>query len=147
METDRKRHFYVSRNSWAAQAERKIADLLHQLDKRDFTVLNDLPARYGNIDHLVIRHDGVVFIIETKSQRGLVTMKNGRIMINDSTTPHNYFCQVNRNIKWLKKHMPHKQWIVAILAFPNAEVRIRSPIKDVHILGKLQCSDMPFLLR
>src|SRR2546423_15171828 len=40
-------------------------------------VVNDVAARYGKIDHLVIRGDGAVFLIETYAQSGRITEDKG----------------------------------------------------------------------
>jgi len=58
-----------------AEAEEAVGAILDKLAKQSdrYLVLHDVMAEYGNVDHIVVRKDGVVFMIETKSQRGKVT--------------------------------------------------------------------------
>ena len=125
MNTANKRYFRVSRNSWGAQAERKVFRILRELGE-NFAVLNDMDARYGNIDHVVIRKNGTVFLIETKSHRGRVTVRGGQILLDGQPFKRNVIAQINRNIIWLREfinaRIGFKPWIVAVVVFRNALV-------------------------
>ncbi len=123
---------------WAA-AEKEVGRMLAELLLDGCLVLNDVPFPYGNLDHLVIRPDGTVFLIETKSHRGKVTWDGKRLLINRRPFSSNPICQINRSIRWVrqmaKRLFGHNPWIVAILAFPNAQVVIRRPVKRINVLN------------
>jgi len=50
-------------------AEDRVSGKLLELLLDGYVILNDIKYRYGNIDHVAIRPDGVLFLIETKSHR------------------------------------------------------------------------------
>ena len=121
------------------RAERVVAARLSTLPADDFIVLNDVQATYGNIDHLVIRHDGAIFLIETKSHVGTVTWNGRELLLSGKPFRKNYLCQTNRNIRWLRREIKANDrtnpWVVAILIFPFARVKIRGPAKRINVLG------------
>jgi len=128
MAPDKARRFYISRNSWAAQAERKVRRALEELPMDRFIVMNDVRIKYGNIDHLVIRDDGKAYIIDTKSHHGRVTFDGNALCLNGRPFKQNYISQMNRNIRWIKEFIglsPGQLWFTAILVFPNAAVHAR----------------------
>lgn len=123
---------------WAA-AEKEVGRMLTQLLLDGCLILNDVQFPYGNLDHLVIRPDGSVFLIETKSHRGVVTWDGKRLLINKRHFATNPICQVNRSIRWVR-HMAKRlfgrnPWIVAVLVFPNAQVLLRRPVKRINVLN------------
>jgi hypothetical protein len=123
---------------WAA-AEKEVSRLLSSLLLDGCLVLNDVPFPYGNLDHVVIRPDGAVFLIETKSHRGKITWDGKQLLINKRPFSSNPICQINRSIRWVrhiaKRLFGHNPWIVAILAFPNAQVLIRRPVRRINVLN------------
>lgn len=128
--------FYVSRNSWAAQAEWKVRRVLEELPMDRFIVMNDVRIKYGNIDHLVLRDDGRIFIIETKSHRGRVSFDGNSLCLNGKPFKQNYFAQMNRNIRWIKEFigLPRgKLWLTAILVFPSALVDVGRISKGTYL--------------
>lgn len=123
---------------WRA-AEKRVARLLTRLIADGCLVLNDVPFPYGNLDHLVIRPDGTLFNVETKSHRGKVTWDGSRLLINKRPFSRNPISQVNCSIRWLrqmaKRLFGHNPWIVSSLVFPNAQVLIRRPVKRINVLN------------
>lgn len=119
-------------------AEKRIQAMLDTLPMTQFKVFNDVPARYGNIDHLVISREGAVFLIETKGHRGKVSIEGERLLINGKPSAKNFIGQVNRNIQWLRNKIQseigRKAWIIAILVFVNASVGKRKTLKRVNII-------------
>ena len=106
-----------------------------------FIVMNDVRIKYGNIDHLVIRDDGAIFIIETKSHRGTVTFDGKRLLHNGKPFKKNPICQMNRNIRWFREwslRMTGKSiWFTAILVFPEAaSLQIVRLAKGIECVGK-----------
>lgn len=122
-----------------AQAEEKIGALLACLGP-NFVVLNDVECAYGNIDHLVIASNGAVFMIETKSHHGTVTVQENEIRINGHAPEKNFIAQSLRNSFWLRDLLePYagtKPWVTAILVFTNAFVHAPRPVKSVIVVNK-----------
>ena len=81
-----------------AQAERKVRGELNKLPMDRFIVAHDIRFKYGNIDHLVIRDDGRVFLIETKSHRGVITIDGNRLLLNGQPFKKNPIIQITRAI-------------------------------------------------
>ena len=123
--------------SWLT-AEREVGELLTNLLLDGCLVLNDVPFPYGNLDHVVIREDQTVFLIETKSYRGKVSWNGRQLLVNSRPFARNPIGQLNRSIRWMRKMAQRlcgvNPWIVAILVFPNGSVRIRQPVKRVNVI-------------
>lgn len=98
--------------------------------------MNDVKFKYGNIDHLVFRDDGRIFLIETKSHRGDVTTTNGsHLLLNGRPFRPNPMRQACAAARWLRRFLRVRgirPWISVIIAFPCACVRfnprVRGPI-------------------
>lgn len=120
------------------EAEERVAKALGKLVSEGYLVLNDIEYPYGNIDHLVIRPDRTIFLIETKSHRGRVTWNGRQLLLNSRPFRSNYLCQVNRGIRWLRRVCESlfgvSPWIVAVLVFASAEVRIKCAVKRVNVM-------------
>jgi len=112
-----------------------LADLLFD----GYLVLSDVKFRYGNIDHVVFRPDGTIFLIETKSHRGIVSSDRSRILLNGAPLRMSPIRQVMRSIRWVrdlaKRLFGRNPWIVAVLVFPNAKVQVRHSVKRVNVLA------------
>jgi hypothetical protein len=125
-------------HGWAT-AEREVGELLTQLLLDGCLVLNDVPFRYGNLDHVVIRPDRTIFLIETKSHRGKVTWNGKQLLINGRPFSRNPICQINRSIRWVRRMAKQlcgvNPWIVAVLVFPNANVLIHRSVKRVNVMS------------
>jgi len=112
----------------------KLLDLL--LD--GYVILNDIKYRYGNIDHVAIRPDGTIFLIETKSHAHRITSDGRRILVNGKPFKTNPVRQVMRSIRWIRdltKRLSGKTpWVVAVVVFPNADVLIRRSVNRVNVM-------------
>lgn len=115
-----------------AEAEETVGAVLDRLP--DCVVIHDVrkkngDKKYGNIDHVVFRRDGAVLLIETKSHRGTVT----------EARASNFLNQTHQNIYWLrdflKARFHFEPWINAAIVFPNANVRVRRPLRGVDVVG------------
>jgi hypothetical protein len=119
-------------------AEKRVSEELSKLLVDGYLILNDVKYRYGNIDHVAIRPDGTIFLIETKSHKGIVSSDDRRVLVNGQPLKANPISQIMRSIRWVKalaKRLTGKNsWIVAVLVFPNAEVRIRGSTKRVNVI-------------
>lgn len=122
-----------------AIAEERVGDLLEQLGE-DYCVFHDIASPYGNIDHIVLgKHNGV-FLIETKSHGGKVSVVEGKILVNGKQPEKDFIAQSLKNAYWLRdklsKAIGEKVWITPVVVFTNAFVPPTKPVKGVHILNK-----------
>ena len=119
-----------------ARAEVKIGKILAGLGD-DYLVIHDITADYGNIDHVVIRKDGNVFMIETKSHGGKVTIQNDHVLVNGHPPEKDFIKQSLRNSYWLRDKIEAvtgvKPFVVPILVFTNAMVGYYPPCRGVHL--------------
>lgn len=122
-----------------SDAERDVGELLTKLLVDGYLILNDVPFPYGNLDHIVIRPDQTVFLIETKSHRGKVSWNGKHLLVNGHPFSRNPLCQINRSIRWVRRMAKRlfgmNPWVVAVLVFPNADVLIRRSVKRVNVLN------------
>lgn len=127
------------RAAGGAAAEEAIADLLAGLGE-DYLVLHDLWSYYGNIDHLVLSKSGAVFLLETKSHRGKVTVVDGSLLLNGKPPEKNFIAQALRNAYWVReeiqKEIGETVWITPVLVFTQAFVPSISPVKGVMITNQ-----------
>jgi len=111
-----------------AEAEVNVGAILNGLPA-DHIVLHDISAQYGNIDHLVFRRDGAIFLIETKSHGGTI----------DEKRAESFIPQTHRNIFWLRNLLKARLgcdvWINAAIVFPNARVTVRRTLRGVDFVG------------
>lgn len=119
-------------------AEHEVGELLTKLLLDGCLVLNDVPFPYGNLDHVVVRPDKTVFLIETKSHKGRVSWNGKQLLINGRPFSRNPICQMNRGIRWMRRAAKQlfgmNPWIVAVLVFPNAAVSLRWPVKRINVI-------------
>jgi len=110
-----------------AEAEEAVGTTLSCIP--DCEVLHDVPAQFGNIDHLVFRKDGAILLIETKSYRGKVTERSAEKFLQ----------QTHRNLFWLRDFLKDRfgieAWINAAIVFPNAYVTVRRPLRGVDFIN------------
>ncbi len=135
--TDKTRGSQPTEARWR-KAEREVCRLLANLIPEGCIVLNDVAFPYGNLDHLVIRPDRTVFLVETKSHHGEVSWDGRQLLINGRQFSSNPISQLNRSIPWVRKltapSCSRKPWIVAILVFPYAKVALRRSVKCVNVM-------------
>ncbi len=117
-----------------AEAEEEIGAILDRLP--DCVVIHDVRKKngdkeYGDIDHVIFRTDGAVLLIETKSHRGTITEDKASVFLK----------QTHGNIYWLrdflKARLSFEPWINAAIVFPNANVRVRRPLRGVDVVGAI----------
>ncbi|HTY88666.1 MAG TPA: nuclease-related domain-containing protein, partial [Candidatus Acidoferrum sp.] len=122
-----------------ADAEEKVGAILNRLPARNHLALHDVAAEFGNLDHLVFRADGAVFIIETKSHHGRIAEERGELRQDGHPLEKDFLKQVHRNVYWLshflKTQCGVKPWIHAAIVFPNAYVSVRRTLRGVDILN------------
>jgi len=69
---------HIERWRTGADGERRTARALRPLLHEGWVVLNDIPRRFGNIDHVLIGPPGV-FLLETKNLSGSVSVANDMV--------------------------------------------------------------------
>jgi len=102
-------------------------------------VLHDVPKEFGNIDHLVFRADGAIFVIETKSHHGKVTVQNGELRRDDRPFEKNFVKQTLDNTSWVKAFIAGRfgfepSWIHAAIVFTNAHVPSHCRLVNVAVI-------------
>lgn len=129
----------VKRAIRGADAEVQIGTLLNNLSE-DYYVLNDLVSPYGNIDHVIICRNGSLFLLETKSHHGKVSIENNVLYINGHLPEKDFIAQTLKNTYWLRERIAEitgvKNWVQPIIVFTNAFVPIMSPIKSIKVINK-----------
>ena len=129
----------IKRALKGAESEVLIENLLYSLPDR-YYVINDITSKFGNIDHVVIKQDAGVFLIETKSHHGTVSFQEASILLNGQVPEKDFVRQTLYNAYWLRdeinKVMGKNVWIFPVIVFTNAFVPFSKPIKGVHIVNK-----------
>ena len=122
-----------------AVAEEMIEQILDQLDDEHF-ILHDIESNFGNIDHVVLSKNHGVFLIETKSHGGKVTVVDGKIRVNGNWPEKDFISQTIRNTYWLAEQLrlitSITAWVNASIVFTNAFVERSRPIKGITVTNK-----------
>jgi hypothetical protein len=124
--------------SRGAEAEESVGALLHRLPA-GWVVLHDVRASFGNIDHLVLRADGALFVLETKSHHGRVSEDRGELRLNGKPFEKDFIRQTHANVFWLREFFKGRfgiePWINAAIVFPNASVAVRRTLRGVDVVS------------
>jgi hypothetical protein len=106
-----------------ADAELKVAEELAG-DPENMLLLHNVPGHFGDLDHVVVRRNGAIIVIDTKSHRGRVSDVEGRLQLNGRPFEKNLVRQARRNAMWLKDQFQSRLqlgvYVHAALVFPNA---------------------------
>jgi hypothetical protein len=101
-------------------------------------VVHEVAARYGNIEHLVIREDGAVFLIETKPHAGFITHEEGLLLVDGRPFESDFIRQTTTNAFVLRDLLADglgiSPFIHAAIVFPNACVGVEKAIYGVDVL-------------
>jgi hypothetical protein len=101
-------------------------------------VVHEVAARYGNIEHLVIREDGAVFLIETRLHRGFITHRKGELLVDGSPFEADFIRQTTTNAFVLRDLLADglgiSPFIHAAIVFPNASVGVEKAIYGVDVI-------------
>jgi hypothetical protein len=127
-----------------AKAEKKIGSILAQLGP-GYQVIHDVTSPYGNIDHIVISQQNGIFLIETKAHGGIVSVVEGRLLVNGHEPEKDFIAQALKNTYWLREKiglvLPAEVWITPLVVFTNAFVERTAPVKGVAIINKKYLSN------
>jgi hypothetical protein len=122
-----------------ARAEENIGDILENLSP-DFLVIHDLTNINGNIDHIVIGRNSGIFLIETKSHHGTVTVTANGLLVNDKHPEKDFIKQTLRNTYWLRDEVTKiigvSPWITPVIVFTNAFVKPAPPLKGIRVVNQ-----------
>jgi hypothetical protein len=122
-----------------AIAEEKVAGYLVGLGK-DYCIFHDVESPFGNIDHIVLGRKSGLFLLETESHGGTVTVKNDHLLVNGKPPEKDYIAQTLRNTFWLRDTISEivgvTVWITPVIVFTHAFVPPTSPVKGVFIIDK-----------
>jgi hypothetical protein len=133
-----KKGIEVTRARKGADAEIIVDNLFAGLSGQYF-IINDINSNFGNIDHVVIKKNTGVFLIETKSHYGKVTTEDKSILINGHSTEKDFIAQTLKNAYWLRDKVfsitGSQVWIYPIIVFTKAFVPYLAPIKGIHIVN------------
>ena len=147
------------------QAERDVARELARLSGYGpYYIFNNLPERrVGDIDHLVVGPCGLL-VVETKANRGEVSVERGHVLVNGNELPREPVSQVQSQCKALQGRLGRKagrrgvRWLICmpratgIYAGPDDEDRLIAAsiasIEDlVEDIGALDWSLGPSTVR
>jgi hypothetical protein len=122
-----------------AVAEERIGGLLRELGE-DYLVLHDIECPYGNVDHMVIGKESGVFLLETKSHGGKVTVQGEELLVNGHAPEKDFIKQALRNAYWLRDEIEQatgvRAWVQPVLVFTNAFVAYMPPLRGVIIVNR-----------
>ena len=129
----------VHRAERGAKAEEQVDNLLDRLDN-SYVVLNDIESPNGNIDHLIISQQNGIYLLETKSHWGKITLQDNKILLNGQATEKDFVNQALSNSYWVKEQVKNvtglSPWITPIVVFTNAFVEYGPPIKGVRVMNQ-----------
>jgi len=122
-----------------ARAEETVDSILCEL-KGEYALFHDVDTGYGDIDHIVLSKEYGLFIIETKSHFGEVTVSNGTLLLDDKAPEKDFIAQTLRNTMWLKQRIKETTgldpWIQPIIVFTNAFVKEWKPVRGIILRNK-----------
>lgn len=128
----------VIRARKGAHAEERVDDLFAGLSE-DYFIINDVDSRYGNIDHVIIKRDAGIFLIETKSHHGKISVQDKTIYLNGHLAEKDFIAQTLNNAYWLRDKVKElfepNVWIYPIIVFTNAFVPFTPPVKGIHVVN------------
>jgi hypothetical protein len=128
----------VVRARKGAHAEERVDDLFAALSN-DYFIINDVVSKFGNIDHVIIKKDAGIFLIETKSHHGKISVEDKTIYLNGHLAEKDFIAQTLNNSFWLRDKVKElfepNVWIYPIIVFTNAFVPFMPPVKGINIVN------------
>lgn len=122
-----------------AIAEEFVGKILENLSQ-DYLVLNDIQLGYGNVDHFVLGKNGCMYMIETKSHRGKVSIEGDNVRVNNKPTEKDFIKQTKRNAFNIRDEIESilgvSLGVTPVLVFTNASVPYTPNNTGVIILNK-----------
>jgi Nuclease-related domain len=121
-----------------AKAEETIGAILNRLSEKH-RVFHDVLTPFGKIDHLVFRDDGALFVIETKSHRGQVTIDRNELRRDGQPFETNFIKHILNIVSSVKKSVALNfgftpTWVHAAIVFTDARVPSHCALFNVAVI-------------
>lgn len=127
----------VERFYKGARGEEKVAGVLAGLPSA-WHVFNDFAAGRGRVDH-VVAGPGGVFAVETKAWRGVVTVEDGRILVDGRLPDRDPLAQALREAAQVRAALADRGWdgpVSPVLVFAsNAFAARRAEVRGVAVIN------------
>lgn len=117
-----------------AGGEWQVSSALAQLPD-EFHVFNGLGFYAGDVDHVVVGPTGV-FVIETKSYVGAITLKQGHLCRNGDMLQRDFVKQATSEAMYVKSRLQPQSpcHVRPLVVFTKAHVRIHTAVDGVRII-------------
>jgi hypothetical protein len=114
----------IATNRRERAAEDAVDAILRTLDESRYSIFRNVYMGYGDFDHVIVGPTGV-FVIETKSNRGVVELERGRLIVRDGDATKKDYERQASGASWqlkvaLSERLDTKIYVEPILAFPSA---------------------------
>jgi len=123
--------------SLARESSECVTNTLSSMEQKCL-VVHEIAARYGNIEHLIIREDGAVFLLETRLHRGFITHDQGLLLVDGRPFEEDFIRQTTTNAFVLRDLLADglgiSPFIHAAIVFPNASVGVERAIYGVDVI-------------
>jgi nuclease-like protein len=122
-------------------AEETVDDMLSSLarDPCNFVVIKNISIGTNDIDYVVLRRDGALFVIESKLHGGVVTDDQGELRRNGVRLEKDFIRPVHSSTFGLRSLILDEFGIDvrirSVIVFPNATVRVRHCLRGVDVVG------------
>lgn len=117
---------YIARWKRGAEAERRTAKTLRSLVRSEWHSFHDREGARGNLDHIVVGPGGV-FLLDTKSISGSVTLESAGLTVRYADAPRNHFTYSALGRQMTSAAVRLKERI-------EADVRIRTYVQAVVVV-------------
>lgn len=108
----------------------------------EYKIIKDFNTGHGNIDFIVIGPTGI-FAIEVKANKGIISVVNQQLFINEQLSEKDYLKQAFAEKAWLTDRLysqfNERYEVVGILEFPNGKINtntIHGKIDNIWIGGR-----------
>ena len=124
-----------------ARGEERVSGILQELPDT-YHVFNDFVAGGVHVDHVVVGPSGV-FAVETKCWKGVVTVEDGHILVDEQLPSRSPLDQVLREAALVKSTLAKLGWKIAVtpvLAF--ASDTFTAHVAEVHDAVVINACDL-----
>ena len=122
-----------------ADGEVAVARMLEEIASGRHMLFHDVNTPGGNIDHVLLSERGRIYLIETKTHHGAVTVENGVLRIDGQLPEKQFIQQVLANLARLKPKLDRitgeDTWVDLLLVFTNASVARDCRERNIAIIN------------
>ena len=120
-----------------AKAEETVATVLDLLGC-DYRIFHDVESKHGNIDHLLIRKDGAIIVIETKSHECGVKFVGDELRRGNGEPFEKDFIRQAHSLvyemrDYVSENVDEKPWVSGIIVFTKSFVKNRPPVRGITV--------------